>query len=34
MSKARYVRQSSQTQKNYRQLAMPIHPDEKLFIDS
>jgi DNA invertase Pin-like site-specific DNA recombinase len=32
MSKARYVRQSSQTQKNYRQLAI-AHPDEKLFID-
>lgn len=32
MSKARYVRQSSQTQKNYRQLVI-AHPDEKLFID-
>jgi DNA invertase Pin-like site-specific DNA recombinase len=32
MSKARYIRQSSQTQKNYRQLAI-AHPDEKLFID-
>lgn len=32
MNKARYVRQSSQTQKNYRQLAL-AHPDEKLFID-
>ncbi len=32
MQKARYIRQSSQTQKNYRQLAI-AHPDEKLFID-
>ena len=32
MNKARYVRQSSQSQKNYRQLAI-AHPDEKLFID-
>jgi DNA invertase Pin-like site-specific DNA recombinase len=32
MNKARYIRQSSQTQKNYRQLAI-AHPDEKLFID-
>lgn len=32
MKKARYIRQSSQTQKNYRQLAI-AHPDEKLFID-
>ena len=32
MKKGRYIRQSSQTQKNYRQLAI-AHPDEKLFID-
>ena len=32
MKKARYIRQSSQTQKNHRQLAI-AHPDEKLFID-
>ena len=32
MQKARYIRQSSQTQKNYRQLAI-AHPDEKIFID-
>ena len=32
MKKARYIRQSTQTQKNYRQLAI-AHPDEKLFID-
>lgn len=32
MQKARYIRQSSQSQKNYRQLAI-AHPDEKLFID-
>ncbi|MEQ3662424.1 MAG: recombinase family protein [Flavobacterium sp.] len=32
MKKARYIRQSSQTQKNYRQLAI-AHSDEKLFID-
>jgi DNA invertase Pin-like site-specific DNA recombinase len=32
MNKARYIRQSSQTQKNFRQLAI-AHPDEKLFID-
>ncbi|MFT6638205.1 MAG: DNA invertase Pin-like site-specific DNA recombinase [Flavobacterium sp.] len=32
MKKARYIRQSSQSQKNYRQLAI-AHPDEKLFID-
>ena len=32
LKKARYIRQSSQTQKNYRQLAI-AHPDEKLFID-
>lgn len=32
MKKARYIRQSSQGQKNFRQLAI-AHPDEKLFID-
>ena len=32
MKKARYIRQSSQGQKNFRQLAI-VHPDEKLFID-
>ena len=32
MKKGRYIRQSSQGQKNFRQLAI-AHPDEKLFID-
>ena len=32
MKKARYIRQSSEGQKNFRQLAI-AHPDEKLFID-
>lgn len=32
MKKARYIRQSTQGQKNYRQLAI-AHPDEILFID-
>jgi DNA invertase Pin-like site-specific DNA recombinase len=32
MNKCRYIRQSSGSQKNYRQLAL-AHPEEKLFID-
>ena len=32
MKKARYIRQSSRTQSNFRQLAI-AHPDEVLFID-
>ncbi len=33
MLKARYIRQSTQAQSNFRQLAK-AHPDEKLFIDT
>jgi len=32
MNKARYIRQSTKSQTNLRQLAK-VHPDEKLFID-